>query len=295
MHNTTVLVTGGAGFIGSHLVDRLVQEGYRVAVVDTRRSEYMNPQAVFYLLDIADKELSSVFAKERPTLVFHYAAQADIRKSMENPGEYARVNILGTWNVLESCLQFGVKKVIFASSAAVYGETTTAPTLEEEHPRPTCPYGIAKLTGELYLQYYYETFHVAFVVLRLANVYGPRQKGGFISQFLGKVQRKEQPSVDGDGTQTRDFVFVEDVIEANMLAVKKDPVGIFNIGTGKETSINEVVDRVQKVCGKEIKVFYDTKKSGGQRRSSLAIGRAERELGWKPSTTFEEGLRMTIE
>lgn len=294
MSNATVLVTGGAGFVGSHLVDRLIKEEYRVVVVDIKNMEDLNPQVAFYRLDIVDKELSSVFAKERPALVFHYAAQADIRKSMENPGEDARVNILGTWNVLERCLQFGVKKVIFASSAAVYGETTTIPTSEEEHPRPASPYGVAKLTGELYLKYYYEAFGLSFVALRLANVYGPRQAKGVIPSLLKGIVRGEQPRIDGDGEQTRDFVFVADVVEASIRAAQKDVVGFYNIGTSKETSINEVVDRMQKVYGKEIKVSYDTERSGGQRRSSLAIGRAERELGWKPSITLEEGLRKIV-
>lgn len=297
------LVTGGAGFIGSHLVDKLIEQDYQVAIIDnlsTGKKENINTEADFYNIDIQDPKIPGIFAKQKPDIVFHFAAQIDVRKSVENPVESARTNILGSLNVLENCRKFGVKKIIFASSGgAVYGEATTIPTNEDYPPRPVSPYGIEKLTAEHYLNFYKKEYNLDYLSLRFANVYGPRQnskgEAGVIAIFCAKMLNGEQPVINGDGEQTRDFVFVDDVIKANILGIEKNISGAFNIGTAKETNINTVFSKIKKMFGSKAREIHEPEKLGEQRRSCLNFKKAETILGWEPEYNLDDGLKKTIE
>lgn len=299
----TILVTGGAGFIGSHLVERLIKEGYRVVVIDnlsTGKKENLNKKAKFHKLDICNPKVTDIFKKEKSEIVFHYAAQIDVRKSVEDPVEDAKINILGTLNLLENCKQFKIKKFIFASTGgAMYGDTEIIPTSETYPEPPLSPYGIEKLTIEKYLNYYHKVFGLPFISLRLANVYGPRQnskgEAGVIAIFCDKMLSGKQPVINGDGKQTRDFVFVDDVVEANMLAMKENKVGIYNIGTAKETDINTIFRKLKELIESNCKEIHGPAKEGEQKRSCLDYSKAKKELGWQPKFNLEEGLRKTVD
>jgi len=297
------LVTGGAGFIGSHLVDRLIKDKHRVIVIDnlsTGKKENLNPKAEFYKIDIQNPKISQIFKKEKPEVVFHFAAQIDVRKSVETPIEDAKINILGTLNLLENCKKSKVNKFIFASTGgAIYGEAGIVPTPETYLELPLSPYGIAKLAIEKYLNYYYKVFNLPYISLRLANVYGPRQnskgEAGVIAIFCDKMLSGKQPIINGDGKQTRDFVFVEDVIEASILAMKNKKVGIYNIGTAKETSINEIFNLLKEIANLKIEKKYGPAKIGEQKRSCLNFKKAKKELNWKARYELKEGLKQTID
>jgi len=233
-----VMVTGGAGFIGSHLVDRLIQEGHEAVVVDnlsTGKRKQVNRAARFYKLDVQSPRLERVFRKERPSVLMHLAAQMDIRRSVEDPIFDAQSNILGTINVLEQAVHHGSRKVVFASSGgAIYGEQEVFPAPESHPTRPLSPYGISKLAGEFYLAYYQQYTGIQYVSLRYSNVYGPRQdphgEAGVVAIFTQKMLSGEQPIVNGTGRQTRDFVFVEDVVDAHLAVMGKDAQGCYNAG-----------------------------------------------------------------
>lgn len=297
------LVTGGAGFIGSHIVDRLVQDGWLAVVVDnfsTGKRENLNPKAVFYKIDIQSPKIAEVFKKEKPQFVLHFAAQIDVRKSVADPVEDAKTNIIGSLNILEHCKRHGVKKVIFASTGgAIYGDATVIPTPESYAPLPLSPYGVTKLSVEQYLQYYFEVFHLPFVVLRLANVYGPRQdskgEAGVVAIFADAMLSGRQPVIYGTGKQTRDFVFVADVVEASMLALQSEQAGIFNIGTGEETTVNEIFSMIKGFAKSLAKKKYGKARIGEQQRSCLDYSLAKKRLGWRPSYTLQRGLRKTVE
>jgi len=299
----TILITGGAGFIGSHLVDRLIKKDHKVVVVDnlsTGKKENLNPKAKFYKLDIRDSRLSQIFKNENPEIVFHYAAQIDLRKSVDNPIENANINLLGTLNLLENCKEYGIEKIIFASTGgAMYGEAKIIPTPENYPAQPLSPYGVEKLAIEKYLNYYYKVFGISFISLRLANVYGPRQnpkgEAGVIAIFCDKMLNDEQPIIYGNGKQTRDFIFVDDVIEANILAMKKNVIGIFNIGTAKETNINTIFSKLKELTNSNCEEIHNPPKSGEQKRSCLDFSRAQKELTWQPKWNLEEGLKKTVE
>ncbi|RLC39550.1 MAG: UDP-glucose 4-epimerase [Candidatus Nealsonbacteria bacterium] len=298
-----ILVTGGAGFIGSHLTDKLIEQGHKVTVVDnlsTGKKENLNPKAKFYQLDIQSPEIAGVFEKEKPEIVFHFAAQIDVRKSVENPIESAKVNILGSLNLLENSRKYGVKKIIFASSGgAIYGETDVIPTPESYPENPQSPYGIEKLAIEKYLNFYRKTLGLNYIALRLANVYGPRQnskgEAGVIAIFCDKMLKNKEVIINGDGEQTRDFVFVDDVVEAVLLAMEKEKSGIYNIGTAKETSINEIFRKIKELTNSNCQEIHGPEKPGEQKRSCLDYSRAKEELNWQPKYSLEEGLRETIE
>ncbi|MFZ1502424.1 MAG: NAD-dependent epimerase/dehydratase family protein, partial [Nitrospira sp.] len=258
-----VLVTGGAGFIGSHVVDRLLQEGHEVVVVDnlvTGKRKNVPKAAQFYKLDIENPKLERVFRNERPSVVFHLAAQMNVRRSVEDPMFDAQVNVLGTLNVLEQASKHGARKVIFSSSGgAIYGEQLAFPAPETHITQPLSPYGISKLCGEHYLSYYHRLSGIQIVSLRYANVYGPRQdpegEAGVVAIFIQKMLRGEQAVVNGNGRQTRDFVFVEDVVESNLMAMGPEVEGVYNVGTGIETSVNDlfkIVVDLTKVEFKEV-------------------------------------------
>lgn len=300
---STYLVAGGAGFIGSHIVDRAIVDRHRVIVIDnlvTGKKTNINPKAIFVRMDIQDKRLTSVFKKYRPTIVSHHAAQIDVRKSVTDPLFDAQTNILGTLNLLECSRILGVKKFIFASSGGVvYGDTKKIPTPETHPTHPISPYGVAKLTGEQYCYYYEKQYGLPYVALRYANVYGPRQRGdgeaGVVSIFIEKLLRGEQPIINGDGRQTRDFVYVGDVVQANILATRKNLVGAINIGTGKETSVNLLFHQLIEIMKIAKKERHGSAKFGEQRHSILSNIMAEQILGWKPSISLKQGLKKTVD
>ncbi len=298
-----ILVTGGAGFIASHIVDRYIAEGHDVAVVDnlvTGKMKNLNPRARFYQLDIRDREIEKVFSRERPDVVNHHAAQIDVRKSIEDPVSDAETNIVGMLHLLQQAVKVGTRRFIFASSGgAMYGEQPegTPPAGEETPQRPINPYGVAKTTGELYLHYYHLAHGSDYIALRYANVYGPRQdpfgEGGVVAIFARKLLAGEQPVIYGDGLQTRDFVFVGDVAEANALALKAAS-GSYNIATAIETDVVELFRSLAKLTGSSLQEVHGPAIPGEQRRSVLNPEKAREYLGWKAQTTLEEGLRRTV-
>jgi UDP-glucose 4-epimerase len=298
-----ILVTGGAGFIESHLIDRLIKEGHKVVVVDnlsTGKKENLNKKAKFYKIDICSSKINQIFKKEKPDIVFHFAAQIDLRKSVEDPIGDAKINILGSLNLLENCKKYKVKKFIFASTGgAIYGDAKIIPTPENYPEFPLSPYGIEKLATDKYLNYYYKVFNIPFISLRLANIYGPRQnskgEAGVIAIFCDKMIGKGQPIIHGAGKATRDFVYVDDVVEAAILAMKSGKTGIYNIGTGKETDINTIFRKLKKLLGSNCKEVHGSAKPGEQKRSCLDYGKAKRELGWQPRYNLEKGLKETVE
>lgn len=301
--STKVLVTGGAGFIGSHLVDRLVREGNQVIVVDnlsTGKRKNVNKNATFYKMDIQSKRIERVFRNERPLIVVHLAAQMNVRHSTEDPGFDAQVNILGTINVLEHAVKHGVRKVTFASSGgAIYGEQEIFPASESHRTDPLSPYGISKLAGEKYLAYYDSATGLRYVALRFANVYGPRQdsegEAGVVAIFSKLMLNGGQPIINGTGKQTRDFVYVDDVVEAIMVTLEEDIQGIFNVGTGHETTVNECYGIIKELTKSQCKDLYGAAKKGEQFRSVLDVTKIREKFGWDPQVTIQEGLQRTVE
>lgn len=300
-----IIVTGGAGFIGSHVTDRYIAAGHQVVVVDnltTGKMANLNPKVRFYQSDIRDPGMEEIFANEKPDVVNHHAAQIDVRKSVQDPVFDAGVNILGMLNLLEKAIRHGVKRFIFASSGgAMYGDQpeNAAPADEETPLRPISPYGVAKATGELYLHYYKIVHGLDYVALRYGNVYGPRQdpfgEAGVVAIFTEKLLADGQPVINGDGLQTRDYVYVEDVAAANLLALHPRASGSFNIGTGLEKNVNELFRGLLQIMGKSASEVHGPAKPGEQRRSVLNDTRAQTDLGWQAKVSFEEGLRRTVE
>ncbi|OGY17876.1 MAG: UDP-glucose 4-epimerase [Candidatus Chisholmbacteria bacterium RIFCSPHIGHO2_12_FULL_49_9] len=299
-----ILVTGGAGFIGSHIVDRYITDGHQVLVIDdlsTGSEANLNRKVKFLKLDIRSKDAFNLVVAEKPEIINHHAAQIDLRRSVEEPLWDAEINILGLLNLMEGARQVkSVKKVIFASTGgAIYGDASIIPTPENYPAWPISPYGVAKLTCEHYLHYYQEVHGIPFVSLRYGNVYGPRQnpkgEAGVIAIFSGRLLSGEQPVISGDGKQTRDFVFVEDVVEANAKALSQKAKGINNIGTGKETDVTTIFDELRKQLAPTVKPLYGPVKKGEQRRSSLDSKKALKEFGWQPRTELRNGLEKTAE
>ncbi|MGC9031586.1 MAG: NAD-dependent epimerase/dehydratase family protein [Minisyncoccia bacterium] len=303
-----ILITGGAGFIGSHLQDALIKRGYKIIIIDnlsTGKKENINKKAKFYKIDILNPKISEIFKKEKPTIVFHLAAQMNVRKSVGDLIFDAKVNIFGSLNILENCKNFGVKKIIFASSGgAIYGETKKIPTPENYSENPISPYGISKLTVEKYLKFYKENFGLNFISLRFSNVYGPRQnlksEAGVVTIFIDKLLHNKIPTIFGDGFQTRDFVYVKDVVEAALKALAyRAPISanlepVFNVGTGIETSINELYNLISQKLKKNIKPNYELAKPGDLKRSCLDFSKIKKELRWQPKYDLEKGLTETI-
>jgi UDP-glucose 4-epimerase len=296
-----ILVTGGAGFIGSNLVDALISSENRVAVIDnfsSGRQENINLKAKYYKIDLSDeKEVEKIFKLEEPEIVYHLAAQIDVRKSVENPVEDAKANILNTLKLLNLCVRYNVRHFIFSSTGgAIYGDSEIIPTPEGTLEKPVSPYGCAKLAVEKYLIFYNKTYGLKFTALRYSNVYGPRQnpkgEAGVISIFLDKMIRNETPIIFG-GIQTRDFVFVEDVVNANILALKDVKSSIYNVGTGKETDIIEVFNKLNKYFGNKFEPKYEEMKKGEQKRSCLSFDKIKKRLDWKPRTGIDSGLDKT--
>lgn len=297
-----ILVSGGAGFIASHLVDSLVALGHQVSVVDNLASgkrEYLNPQAKFFEIDINDPKLSEIFAAGAFDYCFHLAAQIDVRKSVADPAFDNQVNAVGSLRVIENCLKYKVKRIICASTGgALYGEADILPTPENYPTSPLSPYGIHKLTMEKYLYYYYQVFHQPYTVLRLANVYGPRQykggEAGVVSIFVDRAIAKKPSTIYGDGKQTRDYVYVGDVVQAFLKTLAVDYNGAINIGTGVESDLRQVVQAIEKALGEKMIVKEEAAKAGEQRRSCLDNALAAKILDWKPQVALEPGIRETI-
>lgn len=335
-----ILITGGAGFIGSHIVDAYIADGHEVIVIDnlsTGRRENLNPKAKFYEIDICDAAVAEIFAKERPEVLNHHAAQIDVRKSVADPLFDLNVNVGGLVNLLEAGRRNGLKKCVLASSGGtVYGDQEKFPAAEDHHTRPISPYGLNKLACEQYLFYTEREYGIEWTALRYANIYGPRQnphgEAGVVAIFIEKMLaglsatraagEAGGPVINGDGKQTRDYVYVGDVVEANRLALstqknplppcgrelesKNDPLSpcgrglgrggaVYNIGTGVETDVNAIFRALREITGAKCKEEHGPAKPGEQLRSVVSAAKIERELGWRPRISFAEGMKKTVE
>lgn len=297
-----ILVTGGAGFIGSHVVDLFVREGYEAVVVDdlsTGRLSNLNPKAKFYRMDIRDPKLAEVFEAEKPDFVSHHAAQMDVRRSIVEPVFDADVNILGSLNVIECAKRYQVKRFVYISSGgAAYGEPEYLPC-DEAHPiNPICQYGASKHTVEHYLYMYYQNYGLKYTVLRYPNVFGPRQdphgEAGVVAIFIGRMLNGEDVVINGDGENQRDFVHVKDCARANLLGLDA-PVGIYNLGFGYGTSVNQIFDALKQITGYPKDAIHGPAKLGETRKIYLDANKAQKVMGWSPSITLEEGLKETVE
>ncbi len=297
-----ILVTGGAGFIGSHIVDRYIADGHSVVIIDnlsTGKECNLNPKASFYKVSIEDA-LDEIFNKEKPDAISHHGAQIDLRKSVEDPIFDAQVNILGSLNLFQQCVKHKVKKVIFASSGgAGYGEQIEFPATEKHALQPLSPYGIAKVSVEMYLYFYMKTHGIDYTILRYANVYGPRQdplgEAGVVTIFTNAMLNNKNCVINGDGKQTRDYVYIDDVVSANMLALSKGEQQTFNIGTGIETDVNELADRLKAETDSDIELKHGPAKPGEQRRSVIDPAKAIEKLHWKVTTSIDQGIKKTIQ
>jgi UDP-glucose 4-epimerase len=296
-----ILVTGGAGFIGSNIVDAYIKEGHQVTIVDdlsTGKKGQVHSQARLIVMDIRDPNISTLFAESRFEVVNHHAAQLDVRKSVQDPFFDASVNILGTLRLLECCRSYGVRKFIFSSSGGtIYGECGASPAREEDPARPESPYGFSKAAGERYIRFYGDVYHLPYTILRYANVYGPRQdphgEAGVVAIFAGKLLAKQPVTIYGTGEQERDYVFVSDVVQANLAALTKGENDIFNIGTGVPTSVKRLWEIMAALEEKAPKAVHAPARTGELARSVLDADRAKRLLGWKPSHPLEKGLAET--
>ena len=299
-----ILVTGGAGFIGSHVVNVFIENGHEVVVVDdlsTGRRSNLNTAATFYKVDIRSPQLAEIFEKEQPQVIDHHAAQMDVRRSVEDPLFDADVNVLGSIKLIELARKHNVQRFIYISTGgAVYGEPEYLPC-DEAHPiNPICPYGASKHTVEHYLYMYQELYDLNYVILRYPNVYGPRQdphgEAGVVAIFAGQMLGGDQIVINGDGEQERDFVYVGDCARANLLALTTENSNtIFNLGYGKGTTINEIYTNLKNITGYELSAKHGPAKVGETRRIFLEASKAEKKLDWKPTVGLEAGLSETVE
>jgi UDP-glucose 4-epimerase len=299
-----ILVTGGAGFIGSHVVEQFIGRGFEVVILDdlsTGRASNLNPAARFYRMDIRDPKIREVFEAEKPDFVSHHAAQMDVRRSVAQPLFDADVNILGSINLIECAREFGVKRFVYISTGgAVYGEPERVPCEETDPINPICQYGASKHTVEHYLFMYHVNYGLKYTVLRYPNVFGPRQdphgEAGVVAIFTGKMMAGEPVAIYGDGTQTRDFVYVSDCALANYLAVSVDhQPGIYNLGWGLPTSVNDIFSTLAKVTDYTLPAQYGPAKVGETKHIYLNAEKAKRDLGWSATVSLEDGLRQTVE
>jgi len=296
-----IVVTGGAGFIASNITDAYVERGHEVHILDdfsTGQRVNVNEKATLHEIDIADSQSSKLIEQIKPDILSHHAAQMDVRHSVADPTFDARVNILGFINLLEGCKNAGVKKVIFASSGgAVYGEQESFPAAESHATQPASPYGVSKRTGELYLSYYRQACGLPYIALRYANVYGPRQsaqgEAGVVAIFLSLLLTGKTPVINGDGKQSRDYVYVGDVVAANVAALDSAFVGPVNIGTGVETDVVAIYNHLRDAVGSQLQAQHAPAKPGEQRRSCIDNRRAKEVLGWRPQVALADGLQRT--
>lgn len=295
------VVTGGAGFIGSHVVDALIVSGSGVVVFDDLSSgkrENLRTGVVFSVGDVCDAHAVATVLSMGTDTVFHLAAQIDVRKAVVDPGLDAQVNVGGTINVLNACVEGHVRRFVMSSTGgALYGEPSTLPASEQSTIQPLSPYGVSKYCAEQYIEYFHRTYSLETVILRYANVYGPRQdpkgEAGVIGIFARHILLGQPCIVYGDGEQTRDFVFVDDVVQANMFAMQ-GPLNTFNIGTGVETSLNQLLTAFERVVGHPVEREYVPTRGGEVQRIALNAEKARHELGWKPSASLEDGLSQTL-
>jgi UDP-glucose 4-epimerase len=300
-----VLVTGGAGFIGSHVVDVLVETGHQVSIVDNLwecgggRMENVNPQARFYEIDVRDPALAEVFDKERPEVVCHLAAQHSVKISTEDPAHDAQVNVLGLINLLQCATRFGTRKIIFSSSSAIYGAVDELPIDEDTSQHPVSPYGITKMASEYYFHFWRDMHGLDFTCLRYGNVYGPRQdptgEAGVIAIFARAILQGEPVRIDWDGEQQKDYVYVRDVAYSNLLALTRGDGDPFCVATGKGTSVNELYRRLTDIVGRQVEIVRAPKRPGDIYLSYFDCRKAEEQLGWQAEVDLEEGLRLTVD
>ena len=298
-----ILVTGGAGFIGSNLVDKLIDSGHDVVVIDnlfSGKKEYLNPQAKFYQIDINDGDkVADVFSKELFNYVYHLAAQIDVRRSVDDPVFDNQINIVGALNILKNCRNYEVKKIMFASSGgAIYGFPEKIPTPETSPTYPVSPYGINKLSFEKYLNYYYRVYNQPYIAFRLANVYGPRQykggEAGVVSIFINNIVNDNVSHIYGDGFQTRDYIFVDDVVRAFMSGLDNDIIGEFNVGTGTEKNLLDIIFAIESSYNSKMKLEYLPAKAGEERFSCLDYSKIKSVLNWEPKIDLNTGIDLTV-
>ena len=299
-----VLVTGGAGFIGSHVVDALINAGHSVAIVDNLwehgggKLENVNPKAIFYKMDIRDAALSEVFQKEQPEVICHLAAQHSVKISTDDPVHDANVNILGLINILQNATRFGVRKVVFSSSGATYGTVEKMPVDENTTQSPESPYGTTKMASEFYLRFWKNMYGLDFTILRYGNVYGPRQdplgEAGVIAIFSRQILLKEPVRIDWDGEQQKDYIYVGDVARANLLSLNAGDGQAYCIAYGAGTSVNTLYQSLTNEIGYNVEVRQAPKRPGDIYLTYFDCSKAYSELGWKAEVSLEEGMRMTV-
>jgi len=299
-----ILVTGGAGFIGSQLVDALIENGHQTVIIDnlsTGKKDFINAKAKFYNIDIQNGGVAEIFQIEKPEVVFHLAAHISVLESIKNPLPDCQSNIEGSINVFESAKNAEVKRIIFSSTGgALYGDAPKEhiPTPETYPAKPVSPYGVTKLTCENYLYYYHVAFGLPYTILRYANVYGPRQnskgEAGVVAIFIDKILGGQKPVINGDGLQTRDYIFVSDVVKANLLALENSAIGEYNIGTSKETTVNRIFAEIKKYTDTQPEETHGSSVPE-QRRSCLDYSLAEKTFSWQPRIALEEGIKLTVE
>jgi UDP-glucose 4-epimerase len=296
------IVTGGAGFIGSHLVEALISQGAEVQVIDnlsTGNLSYVPAGIVLHQLDIRSEEAKQLIQTERPDIVFHHAAQVDVQRSVSDPGYDASVNIAGTANIIHACCLASVKKIVYASSCAVYGDLNKILINEDDPTKPMSFYGMSKLTPEYYLHIFHKLYGLPYTILRYANVYGPKQtpkgEGGVVAIFLDRIRKGMPLTIFGDGEQTRDFVYVKDVVAANLAAINQGDQQIVQIGTASSTSVNQLVKLFSHIHGGEIKTMNHQERAGDIKHSCLNHTKAFEHLNWKPHYDLHRGLKETYE
>lgn len=296
-----IIVTGGAGFIGSHIVDEIIKNDNECFIIDNLsrgKKENINNEAKFFKMDIREKNLEDIFKEIKPDIVYHLAAQIDVRKSLEDPFFDLDVNVSGTLNLLDLSVRYNVKKFIFASTGgAIYGNKLNS--TERTYPKPLSPYGLTKLTSENYIRIYREWYGLRYTILRFANVYGPRQspegEAGVVAIFITKLLNDENPIIYGKGKMLRDYIFVEDVVRASVLAIDKGDNEILNIGTGKSISVNELYKNLTRVCGVYKEPIFKPKRKGEANISGLNVNKAKRVLGWNAEISIKDGLKKTFD
>ena len=297
-----ILVTGGAGFIGSHIVDAYIENHHNVVVIDDMskgRKEFINPKATFHQISISDPRLANIIQKERIEVINHHAAQISVSDSVKNPIKDAESNIIGTLQLLQNAVKYGVDRFIFASTGgAIYGEQDYFPARENHPQKPTSPYGLSKLCVEGYLRFYKEQYGLKSIIFRYGNVFGPRQnpngEAGVVAIFYNRLLNAQAPIINGDGEQTRDYIFVRDITHANLLALNLERSDTFNVGTGQETSVNELTHLILEVAESDIEVQTSKKNNFEQRRSCIDYKKIQDSLNWSPKVSLKEGLSETF-